>query len=407
MATYRYSLGSVIHATILLMIALLLVLHVWILNIHGVMAFSVFDTNYNNNYQVPQPQHNEHRVEHRRSRRQASVATAAVIESRLSATRSTTVNDDNDNDNDVIPTPTPTPTAAEPLVSEEAQQYHNHHHNHIQNHNNTQNHNHTQKQNHNNNFKVDVVYEDADYFVVNKPPGMVCTGGERTGGGIGGVSFHDRVKTYGLASYGYQPGLLHRLDQGTSGLMVYAKSSQAAKHFCRLQTTRGAITKQYLAVVSGAPPYHKLRGRIEGGICKSKNDLRTYIIAKGRKSGKRVLTTYKVVKALQQKTEEEEEEEEEHAPDPDQPRHKVHIIGPTTTTVLSLRLFTGRKHQIRASCRHLGCPIVGDTMYGGPRHPVMLLHAHTIMFPGINNATFYNVTVAPPPSWKEFGHSLS
>ena len=75
----------------------------------------------------------------------------------------------------------------------------------------------------------------------------------------------------------------------------------------------------------------------------------------------------------------------------------------TVFTLLSLRLFTGRKHQIRASCRKMKCPIVGDTMYGGPRHPVMLLHAHNIVFTGPEGATEYNVTAATPSSWNKFG----
>ena len=141
--------------------------------------------------------------------------------------------------------------------------------------------------------RIEVVYEDEDYFFVRKPPNMVCTGGDIAGGGVGGVSFHDLVKEYGRTQYGgYQPGLLHRLDQGTSGVMVYAKSRTAAQHYLTLQQKQGAITKQYIAIVQGAPP--KPRGRIEGGICKS-HDLRTYVIRPGRKSGKRVLTTYKML----------------------------------------------------------------------------------------------------------------
>ena len=141
--------------------------------------------------------------------------------------------------------------------------------------------------------RIEVVYEDEDYFFVRKPPNMVCTGGDIAGGGVGGVSFHDLVKEYGRTQYGgYQPGLLHRLDQGTSGVMVYAKSRTAAQHYLTLQQKQGAITKQYIAIVQGAPP--KPRGRIEGGICKS-HDLRTYAIRPGRKSGKRVLTTYKML----------------------------------------------------------------------------------------------------------------
>ena len=212
---------------------------------------------------------------------------------------------------------------------------------------------------------------------------------------------HEVVKAYGLQTYGYQPGLLHRLDKGTSGLMVYAKSLACAKHYLKLQQNKqgsasanATITKQYLAVVVGAPPYYpkKQQGRIEGGICKSAKDpTGPYIIAKGKhKSGKRVLTTYKVLRQVFFNNKEDDN-------DIDDGRYTTTNTNTDTSTftLLSLRLFTGRKHQIRASCRKMKCPIVGDTMYGGLRHPVMLLHAHNIVFTGPESnkndaATEYN-----------------
>ncbi|OEU08098.1 pseudouridine synthase [Fragilariopsis cylindrus CCMP1102] len=295
-----------------------------------------------------------------------------------------------------------------------------HHHNNDPHHHNIQHHDNdvvnVNANNNNNNTNtsahdvVNVVFEDENYFFVSKPPGMICTGG---GGNESGrrdiLSFHEVVKAYGLQTYGYQPGLLHRLDKGTSGLMVYAKNLASAKHYLKLQNTQGAITKQYLAVVQGAPPYYpkKQQGRIEGGICKSAKDpTGPYIIAKGRKSGKRVLTTYKVLRQVFFKKEDIDDDDDGRSTTTTPTNPNTSIF-----TLLSLRLFTGRKHQIRASCRKMKCPIVGDTMYGGPHHPVMLLHAHNIVFTGPegnnnNNdvtATEYNVTAATPLSWNEFG----
>jgi 23S rRNA-/tRNA-specific pseudouridylate synthase len=214
---------------------------------------------------------------------------------------------------------------------------------------------------------IEVAFEDSDYFFVVKPPGLVCTGeaGEME-------SFHQLVKAFAVGAYGYQSSLLHRLDKGTSGLMCYAKRQEAAAHYLKLQDVRGAITKQYLAVVHGAPP--KQAGRVEGGICKS-SDLRTFVV-RSKKSGKPVLTTYKVLRQVMH---------------PD--------FGPVAS--LSLRLFTGRKHQIRASCRTLGCSIVGDVQYGGGAHHTMLLHAHRIAFTGAGGAE-YNVSISPPETWGGF-----
>lgn len=218
---------------------------------------------------------------------------------------------------------------------------------------------------------IEVAFEDADYFFVIKPPGLVCTG---EAGEV--ESFHQLVKAFAVGAYGYQPGLLHRLDKGTSGLMCYAKRQEAAAHYLKLQAVRGAITKQYLAVVRGAPP--KQAGRVEGGICKS-SDMRTFVV-RSKKSGKPVLTTYKVL------------------------RQAIHPdFGPVAS--LSLRLFTGRKHQIRASCRTMGCSIVGDVQYGGDAHHTMLLHAHRVAFTGVDG-TEYNLTVPPPETWGAFSTLL-
>jgi 23S rRNA pseudouridine1911/1915/1917 synthase len=309
-------------------------------------------------------------------------------------------NDDDYSDDTTITTLTPAETTAIGIIpsqEEEEGHYNNDPHHNIQ-HNNT---------------SVNVVFEDGNYFFVSKPPGMICTGGD----GRDSISFHEVVKAYGLQTYGYQPGLLHRLDKGTSGLMVYAKSLASAKHYLNLQNKKGAITKQYLAVVEGVPPYYpkKQQGRIEGGICKSiKDPTGPYIIAKGKhKSGKRVLTTYKVLRPVFFKKEDNDNDDHGLSTTTTTNTTTTTTTNPNTSTLftlLSLRLFTGRKHQIRASCRKMKCPIVGDTMYGGPRHPVMLLHAHNIVFTGPegnnNNdvpATEYNVTAATPSSWNEFG----
>jgi 23S rRNA-/tRNA-specific pseudouridylate synthase len=203
-----------------------------------------------------------------------------------------------------------------------------------------------------------VLYEDDAYFFVHKPAGITVAGDDS-------ATFHDAVKRHARINYGLDHlNLLHRLDKGTSGIMVYAKSLDAARHYARLQERRGAITKDYVAVVGGTVP--KAAGRVAGGICLSRD--RTSYVVRGKKSGKSVLTTYKRLVVA------------EH------PR-----LG--TVTSLSLRLFTGRKHQIRASCRHLGAPIVGDTRYGGMPYGTMLLHASRNSFVGMDRQ--YNVSVQP------------
>ena len=220
---------------------------------------------------------------------------------------------------------------------------------------------------------VRVVHEDASYFFVEKPGGL-CVAGDVDSSV---ESFHEQVKRHALRYGSYQPGLLHRLDRGTTGLMVYAKTLESARHYLRLQQERGAIVKDYLAVVHGEPPSDS--GRVAGGICKSR-DLRSFVV-RGRGSGKPVLTTYKRLASA------------EH------PR-----LGAVSS--LSLRLFTGRKHQIRASCRKLGCPIVGDSQYGGEVLPggQLLLHARRVAFLGADGVV-YDVA-CPPREWEGAGLGL-
>ena len=209
--------------------------------------------------------------------------------------------------------------------------------------------------------QLQVIFEDDDYFFVSKPSGLSVVGEAGKGG------FHELVKEHAVREYSHQPNLLHRLDKGTSGVMVYAKSADAAKHYLKLQDVRAAITKDYLAIVAGVPP--KPAGRIAGGIYASR-DRRSFVVGSA-KSGKRVLTTYRLLGSQEDST-----------------------LG--TLSKLSLRLFTGRKHQIRASCRKLGCPIVGDVQYGGPPHARIHLHAHRVAFGGSTDVVY---DVSCLPSW--------
>mmetsp|Transcript_29126 Transcript_29126/g.59602 ORF Transcript_29126/g.59602 Transcript_29126/m.59602 type:complete len:362 (+) Transcript_29126:30-1115(+) len=188
---------------------------------------------------------------------------------------------------------------------------------------------------------VNVIFEDEYFFFLHKPAGLLVAG-QRPGDGV--VSFHDMVKEYSLKHYNYWPTLLHRLDKETSGIMVYPKSKHAAKHFLGLQEKQGAITKEYLAVVRGSLPDEK--GVISGGIMRSRDNL-TFTVVKNSKAGKHVKTAYWRLGTTQSE---------------DHPTRK----GETFTGV-RLALGTGRQHQVRASLRTLGCSIIGDTRYGGPK----------------------------------------
>jgi len=178
---------------------------------------------------------------------------------------------------------------------------------------------------------LDVVYEDSDLIVVNKPAGMVVHPGpgnpDKTlvnaliahcGGSLSGIGGELR------------PGIVHRLDKDTSGLIVAAKNDRAHR---ALSTAFAAhhIERAYLAVVWGTPA--PARGEIGGNIGRHPTDRKKMaIVASG---GKAALTRYRILRPLG-----------------------------TAASLIECRLATGRTHQIRVHMAAIGHPVVGDPTYG-------------------------------------------
>ncbi|QXD16101.1 RluA family pseudouridine synthase [Rhodocaloribacter litoris] len=206
---------------------------------------------------------------------------------------------------------------------------------------------------------LDVVYEDDDLLVVNKPAGMVVhpAYGHRTGTLVHALLHHvggralavedleDEEETddeaVGLSLVGaapagpgdpaLRPGIVHRLDKDTSGLMVVAKHDAAHVHLAR-QFERRTIRRRYLALVWGHPDPPE--GRIETHLGRDPRDRkRMAVVRPGH--GKTAITNYRTLE------------------------HMAH------TALVEFRLETGRTHQIRVHARHLGHPILGDPVYGG------------------------------------------
>lgn len=226
---------------------------------------------------------------------------------------------------------------------------------------------------------IHVLQEDDDYFFISKPGGLSVVGEAATS-----TSFHGLVTEFARMHFGYHPNLLHRLDKCTSGLMVYAKNDEAGRHYLRQQdwVRHGSrVTKEYLAVVQGCPAEPKA-GRVDGEIFSRgrKHSAPFVIHAAGTKldharHGRPVSTEYTTLRSC------------------------VHEkLGEVSG--LSLRLLTGRKHQLRATCQYLGCPIVGDTHYHAQRHPAVLLHSHRIAFMGRSGRS-YDVSAPVPRTWAD------
>jgi len=188
---------------------------------------------------------------------------------------------------------------------------------------------------------LDVVYEDADLAVVNKPAGMMvhvgagATDDERNRGTLVNALLHRFGK---LSAVGGQlrPGIVHRLDKETSGLIIVAKSDAVHRKLAA-QFSGRKVKKQYVALVHGWPA--KDHGTINADI--SRDIVRRTRMTTRRSGGRAAVTHYDVRQRI------------------------ASAYG--KFALLDVRIETGRTHQIRVHLSSIGHPVVGDTLYGAPR----------------------------------------
>ena len=181
------------------------------------------------------------------------------------------------------------------------------------------------------NIPLTVVFEDEHMLVVDKAPGMVVhpAPGHFTGTLVNAL-LHRCPDLSGIGGVA-RPGIVHRLDQDTSGLLVVAKTQAAMDGLTRAFASHKSLTKTYLAVCHGRPRLDA--GRIENLIGRHPVDRKRMAIVE--KNGKLAITNWKV-------------------------------LGPgrAGTSLVECVIETGRTHQIRVHMASLGCPVIGDRVYG-------------------------------------------
>jgi 23S rRNA pseudouridine1911/1915/1917 synthase len=182
-----------------------------------------------------------------------------------------------------------------------------------------------------------VVHEDEHVLVVDKPAGVVThPGAGRRQGTLAAAALAHAPGMAGVGGPG-RPGIVHRLDKGTSGLLVLAKTP-AAYDGLVAQLARRQVSRRYLALVHGRPA--RAEGTIDAPIGRDPR-ARTRMAVAGPGRGKRAVTHYRVLQRLE------------------------------GASLVECRLETGRTHQIRVHLAALGHPVLGDRTYGGRRRPAL------------------------------------
>ena len=199
------------------------------------------------------------------------------------------------------------------------------------------------------NIPLDIVYEDNDVILVNKPKGMVVhpAAGHYSGTLVNALLYHCKDNLSGINGV-LRPGIVHRIDMDTTGIIIVCKNDNAHQHIAK-QLAEHSITRKYVAIVSGN--IKEDEGVVDAAIARSKNDRKKMAVDK---DGKRAVTHYKVLERL------------------------------NNYTYIECVLETGRTHQIRVHMSYLHHPLLGDEVYSNKKENTKLkgqcLHAKVLGF---------------------------
>lgn len=212
---------------------------------------------------------------------------------------------------------------------------------------------------------LDIIYQDKDLVIINKPQGMVVhpAHGNWDNTLVNALLFH--VKELSDINGELRPGIVHRLDKDTSGLLVVAKNDRTHRHLAQ-QIKEHTINRQYIALVHGI--ISEKLGTIEAPIGRSKTDRKKMAVTK---DGKMAISEYQVLNKFKD------------------------------YSLVKVRLLTGRTHQIRVHFAFINHPVVGDPLYGPAKKHFNLqcqaLHACVLGFihPSTEEYMEFNSEIPP------------
>ena len=218
------------------------------------------------------------------------------------------------------------------------------------------------------NIPLDILYEDNDLLMVNKPKGMVVhpSAGHTTGTLVNAVMYHCKEDLSGINGV-MRPGIVHRIDKDTTGVLVICKNDKA-HNFVAEQLKEHSITRKYRAIVNGV--IKEDEGTVNAPIGRHPTERKKMAI--NEKNGKHAVTHYRVLERF------------------------------ANHTYIECQLETGRTHQIRVHMASLHHPLLGDTVYGFQKNPYHLegqtLHAMVLGLIHPSTGSYLEVT-APLPEY--------
>lgn len=222
------------------------------------------------------------------------------------------------------------------------------------------------------NIPLDIVFEDDSLIVVNKPSGMVVhpSKGHYSGTLVNALLYHSNSLSDSTSEEIYRPGLVHRIDKDTSGLLVIAKNNDVHQKLAE-QIAENKMNREYIAIVDGHFAHET--GVVDAPLSRHQTNRLKRVVEKG---GKNAITHFEVLDSF------------------------------SNYSLVSCRLETGRTHQIRAHMKFIKHPIVNDPLY----HPKgkkatefgQFLHARTLSFTHPLTGETLNFQVEPPKEFAEF-----